>query len=180
MSAVSRQRAFLAAFRLTASVTKAAAAAQIERGMHYRWLADAEYAAEFERAKDEAAQSLEDEAVRRAHEGILQPVIYHGRECFRKVVDVNGQVVKVPVLDDSGNPKLDESGNGITRDLTEPLMIREYSDTLLIALLKAFRPAKYARNEVTGPNGGPIQSKLTVEFVDVPSEPGGTASEISR
>lgn len=36
--------------------------------------------------------------------------------------------------------------------------IREYSDTLLVAMLKANRPAKYReRYEVTGKDGGPIQ-----------------------
>lgn len=79
---VSKTGAFLAAFRATASVTKAAAAAKIERCLHYRWLKeDRQYAAEFERAKDEAAQTLEDEAVRRAVEGTQRPVFYRGKAC---------------------------------------------------------------------------------------------------
>lgn len=75
-------RAFLAAYRQTASITKAAAAAKIDRGMHYRWFASSlPYRQAFERASDEAAQVLEDEAVRRATEGTLEPVFYQGIKC---------------------------------------------------------------------------------------------------
>jgi hypothetical protein len=52
--------------------------------------------------------------------------------------------------------------------------IREYSDTLLIFLLKARDPDKYAervKKEVTGPGGGPIQQQThitsTAEFQEV-------------
>lgn len=43
--------------------------------------------------------------------------------------------------------------------------IREYSDTLLIFLLKARDPDKYAdrvRKELTGPGGGPIQQQTLI------------------
>lgn len=40
--------------------------------------------------------------------------------------------------------------------------IREYSDTLLIFLLKGRRPEKYReRHELSGPNGGPIPHAVT-------------------
>lgn len=82
MNAKSQARAFLAAYRVTASITKAAKAAKIERQMHYRWLAHSPgYAAAFEQAKDRAAQSLEDEAVRRAHQGVLEPKFWQGEMC---------------------------------------------------------------------------------------------------
>ena len=75
-------RAFLAAYRQTASITKAAAAAKVDRGMHYRWLASSEsYKKAFENAQLEAAELLEDEAVRRATEGTLEPVFYQGIKC---------------------------------------------------------------------------------------------------
>jgi hypothetical protein len=75
-------RAFLAAYRETAQVEKAAAAAKIDKGMHYRWLRkSADYRKAFERVQDEAAQHLEDEAVRRATEGVLEPVFYQGEKC---------------------------------------------------------------------------------------------------
>lgn len=169
MSAIpeAKQAAFLAAFCETASITKAAAAARIDRTMHYRWLdEDPEYNAKFVRAKKAAAQSLKDEAVRRAHEGIQRQVIYHGRPCYEPVLDNNGEPVKVPVLDEFGAPVFDDEGNEKARPIYEPVMIREYSDTLLLALLKAALPAEFARQELTGPDGGAIQTSLTVTFVD--------------
>jgi hypothetical protein len=79
--------------------------AGIDRGTHYDWLRkDREYRAQFEAATDQAAQALEDEAVRRAYEGVERPVYQMGKQVG---------------------------------------VIREYSDTLLIFLLKGLRPAKY-------------------------------------
>jgi hypothetical protein len=151
-----KKKAFLAAFKVSANLSKAAAAVGIERGMHYRWLKeDPWYIEEFERAKEEAAQSLEDEAVRRAHEGVLSPIVYHGRVCYESV----------PVLGDDGEPlKDEESGDPVTRAV--PLMKREYSDTLLLALLKAHLPKKY-RDSVAhvGADGGPLAADVTVRFV---------------
>lgn len=72
--------AFLAAYRLTASVTEAAKAAKIDRTLHYRWLKNEAYAAAFAEAEREAAETLEDEAVRRATAGVLEPVFYQGRK----------------------------------------------------------------------------------------------------
>jgi hypothetical protein len=116
-----KQRAFLAAFRLTASLTKAAEAAKCPRTLHYRWLDDATYMDAFETAKEEAGQSLEDEAIRRAHEGVLVPVFYKGK------------------------------ATGVQR---------EFSDAVLMFLLKGFKPDKYRERgsvELTGAGGGPIE-----------------------
>ena len=60
----------------------------------------------FVAAQDEAVQVLEDEAVRRAYEGVEKPVTVAGQREF----------------------------------------VREYSDTLLIFLLKGARPQKYRDN----------------------------------
>lgn len=80
-----RQAAFLAAFRTTACVSTAAKAAQIGRRRHYHWLKeDADYRLAFERVKEETIGALEDEAVRRAYEGWLEPVFYQGRQCGTK------------------------------------------------------------------------------------------------
>lgn len=132
---IPKRDAFLAAFKLTASITKAAAAAKCERGLHYRWLDDAEYREAFEAAKEEAAQSLEDEAVRRAYEGVLEPLVYQGEFTYER--DAKGR-----------------------RKLKKPLGIRKYSDALMMFLLKGFKPDKYRERgsvELTGANGGPIE-----------------------
>jgi hypothetical protein len=77
---VSKQRAFLAAYVTTASVSKSAAAAGVDRSLHYRWLKDdGEYGKAFELAYQQAGDLLEDEAVRRAHDGIMEPVFYKGK-----------------------------------------------------------------------------------------------------
>lgn len=46
--------------------------------------------------------------------------------------------------------------------------IQEYSDTLMIFLLKGAKPKKYMDRlvqEVSGPAGGPIQAEVKIEFV---------------
>jgi len=100
----SRQRRFLVALLGTGgNVTRAAVAANLSRRIHYRWLdIDPKYKVAVERAEREAAQVLEDEARRRAFEGVLKGVYYKG-----KVVGYEVQ----------------------------------YSDRLLIQLLKANHPA---------------------------------------
>lgn len=138
MELVSKKPAFLAAFRATASITKAARAAKIDRHLHYDWLEDyPEYAAAFERAKEDAAQTLEDEAVRRAHAGTEEPVIYQGALCYEWV----------EVIDK-------ETGEVLTRKRkSKPLTVRKFSDPLLMFLLKGFRPDKYRDNskvEISG------------------------------
>lgn len=115
----------MTAFAETASIKKSAKAAEIDKVQHYRWLeSDPEYAAEFERVRAIAAQALEDEAVRRAHQGVLKPVLWQGRPQFEIVRD----------------PK-----TGQIRG-QRPIVIREYSDTLLGLLLKAWMPKKYREN----------------------------------
>jgi len=75
-----KQSAFIAAYCVTASITKAAEASKVNRYAHYDWLErDPAYPARFERAKLEAGETLEAEAVRRAHEGVLEPVYYKGK-----------------------------------------------------------------------------------------------------
>lgn len=82
MNGNAKAKAFLAAYRLTASITHAAAAAKIDRALHYRWLKQSEsYAADFKAAYAEATDVLVDEATRRANEGVLEPVFFQGAPC---------------------------------------------------------------------------------------------------
>lgn len=86
------------AFKTCAGVTRACKTTDICRDTFYRWLEDdAPFKADNEDAREQAIDCLEDEALRRAHEGIEKPVTSAGK---REV-------------------------------------IREYSDSLLIFLLKA-------------------------------------------
>ena len=70
-----KQRALLAAFRETGNVRLACEAAKVGRSSHYRWLEDdCEYRAAFDLVKLQAADILEQEAYRRAVEGIEEPI----------------------------------------------------------------------------------------------------------
>jgi hypothetical protein len=83
-----KARAFLAAFRLTGSITEAALAAKIDRTMHYRWLKSPSYEQAFKKAQLEAGDMLEDIAVRRVREGPLDPIFYQGEKVgARRVYD---------------------------------------------------------------------------------------------
>lgn len=117
-----KKRAFLLAYIDTGGrITESSKRVKITRQMHYDWLEDdIEYAKAFEQAKDEAAATLEDEAVRRAVDGTTKPIFYQGEKC--------GEV-------------------------------QEYSDSLMMFLLKGLRPDKYRERsaiEHTGPGGGPV------------------------
>ena len=77
---VDKRPAFLAAYRVCASVKAAARAARISRQAHYNWLReDADYHVKFREAAIEAAGALEDEAVERAMVGVFEPNVFQGR-----------------------------------------------------------------------------------------------------
>ena len=56
---------------------------------------------------------------------------------------------------------------GVERPVTvaqQAVIIREYSDTLLLALLRAHRPEKFReRHEVTGKDGGPVTIRVVYD-----------------
>ncbi len=54
-------------------------AAGIDRTTHYRWLEDPDYAEQFALAQQDAGESLEAEARRRAVEGWQEPIFYQGQ-----------------------------------------------------------------------------------------------------
>lgn len=138
-----KKRAFLLAYVECGQLFKAALCAKINRQTHYHWLRDdPEYVNLFEQAKREMGEMLESEAIRRANEGVVEPIVYQGNFTY----------------------PLDENGK---QDRTkEPLGIRKYSDTLLIFLLKGAIPEKYKeRHEHTGPNGETVVARLELNYV---------------
>lgn len=76
-----KQIAFCAALAAAGgSVTRACEAVGVSRTTAYRWREeDAEFAAEWDRAKAIGLDALEDEALRRAFEGVEVPVLHHGK-----------------------------------------------------------------------------------------------------
>ena len=76
-----KKRAFLAAFAECGTVTHAAEIAKITRRMVQYWKKDdPEFAEAFRVAEEKAADRLEQEARRRAIEGVPEPVFYKGRK----------------------------------------------------------------------------------------------------
>ena len=76
-----RYAAFLAGLERGLSVTGAAAAANLPRGALYRWREDdPDFAAAWRMAALAGADLLEDEALRRAMEGVEKPVFYRGQQ----------------------------------------------------------------------------------------------------
>lgn len=101
-----KREKFLGVYKEIGIIRDAAKEAGINRGTVYKWLNnDQDFKVQFLAAKEDAAEKLEREAIRRAAEGVDKPVFYKG--------DIVGAV-------------------------------REYSDTLLIFLLKGMSPDKYA------------------------------------
>lgn len=123
-----KQQAFLNKFCDLANITKSATATRIGRRTVYDWLEnDKDFKVKFKKARKVAIGVLEDEAHRRAVEGIDKAIFYKGKKVKAKV--------------------------------------KEYSDTLLIVLLKANAPKKYReriQSQLTGPDGGPIKTESTV------------------
>jgi len=77
-----KQGAFLAAYRTCGNITRAAIIAKIDRSSHFRWIKEnSKYKTIFGDAHEAAADSLEEEARRRASEGWLEPVWYEGSQC---------------------------------------------------------------------------------------------------
>jgi hypothetical protein len=125
-----RRAAFLASLKETCNITKACELSGLSRTTAYDWRGDdPDFAVDWQKALDVAADLLEEEAVRRAKDGTLKPV-YQGGELVGH--------------------------------------IQEYSDTLMIFLLKGAKPQKYMERravEASGPSGGPIQAEIKIELV---------------
>ncbi len=116
----------LAALAETANVLKSSEIAKIARRTAYDWkAADPEFAGEWGKALDIGVDALEDEATRRAVDGVDEPVFYQG------------EAVGV---------------------------VRKYSDTLLIFLLKGRRPEKY-RDRPSHAIGVPDDGPVTFEVI---------------
>lgn len=91
-----RAQAFLAAYALTGSITIAAAAAKIQRGLHYRRLrTDEAYREAFDQADELAKGVLVDEAVRRAVHGTRKGVYYKGRRVNWELEYSDGVLIRL-------------------------------------------------------------------------------------
>lgn len=121
-----KKRAFLTAYSKTANIIRSCEFAKIDRSTQWHWMRDPDFAKAFETAKAMGCESLEAEAIRRATEGVQRLKFYEG------------EPIMVPALDKSGRPI---TKNG--QQVLVPYVEHEFSDTLLIFLLKGANPSKY-------------------------------------
>lgn len=133
--------AFCAALSETCNVGKACAAVGISRRTAYYWREDAaDFAEAWDHAMKIGLSALEDEAHRRAFEGVDKPLTHQGQftylRDFEAIDPETGERYPphmAPVLkDEKGAPRV--------------ATMKEYSDTLAIFLLKAHAPDKYRDN----------------------------------
>jgi hypothetical protein len=127
-------KGFLAALAQSGNIRLSCEAASISRVRAYELRGtDETFAAAWQSALDEAADVLEQEARRRAVEGV------------QRLKFDRGALITIPLRDAEGAPLLDADGN----PMTTPYVEHEYSDTLLIFLMKGANPEKYRdRSEV--------------------------------
>jgi hypothetical protein len=71
--------AFLADFSMTGNVRQSCAHVGIARSTVTEWRKDAKFSACFEIAREESVDRLEQEARRRALEGVTRPILYKGK-----------------------------------------------------------------------------------------------------
>lgn len=148
-----RKAAFLAALVASGgNVSRACQAVDICRMTAYEWRdEDKVFAVAWEKAKSAGLDALEDEALRRAFDGVDEPVFHQGQPTYVYERDERGEIVfdehvtEVPdgeggmrrVVNQKPRYVLDSRGN--PRVMTK----KGYSDTLAIFLLKGGKPEKY-------------------------------------
>lgn len=140
-----RDEKFFAALAAGDTVTKACRKAGYGRTSVFEWRRDdAEFAARYQDADEQAVERMEAEADRRAVQGIDKPVFYQGQP-VGQWYDAEG----LPCLADAMDV------NGIARAVRFVRYdVREYSDTLLMFRLKAKRPDRYRENSKVEHSGG--------------------------
>ena len=101
------QARFLECYATSGSVGLASRWAHVHRSSHHSWMkSDPTYPARFKDAQARAAQTFEDEAVRRAVHGVKRPMFYQG-----KPIKVNGEIAFETVYSDRLLERLLEANN---------------------------------------------------------------------
>jgi hypothetical protein len=82
-----KKRGFLLAYLECGQLRHTCRSVQVDHKSHYYWLKhDPAYKAAFAEARDLAASTLEDEAIRRARDGVVRPVYYLGEVVGEEIV----------------------------------------------------------------------------------------------
>lgn len=149
---------FLQALREYGVVSYAAEQANVSRSEVYRAKErNADFSAAWDEALEVATDALEKEARRRAESGVMRLKFHQGMPIMVPVLDDDGKPLMEPVFDDNGEPVLDKHGRQKEQMVLTPYIEHEYSDTLMIFLLKAHRPKKYRDNVDITSDGQQIQ-----------------------
>ncbi|MEE8609022.1 MAG: hypothetical protein V3S55_15565 [Nitrospiraceae bacterium] len=108
---------------------------------------DDEFDAGVRTALQDFRDSLGEEITRRGRDGWEEPVVHQGRLCYR--LNIDGSLM----LDDDFEPVF--------------LTVKKHSDRLLELQAKAYdeRYRDKASLEVTGKDGGAVESAITVKFI---------------
>lgn len=146
-----KQQRFIKAYRETANIKYSCKVAGVNRQTFYNWRdGDEAFQSQLPDADADADDTLEYALYDRGVLGVPSYVVSQGRIVYEDIPD----------LDEAGHQRIDDKGKIITKR-GDPLIERKYSDTLLLARLKARMPEKYkdkAQLEHTGKNGGPIDT----------------------
>jgi hypothetical protein len=158
-------RPFLLNLERTGNVSRSAGLAGVSSTAAYgRRKADADFAAAWDQALEDHTDRCEEELTRRAF-GYEEPVVYQGQLTPVWERDENGDVLmaeqQVPTKDGWARgtaPVQARNEDGSLRWLT----VTKFSDTLLLARVKAYRK-RYStdRTELTGADGGPVATTST-------------------
>jgi len=135
---------FLKFYAMMGNVSYASKKAKIGRVTVYQWLKkDDKFVRAMQLAGEEAVEHMEQEAFRRAMQGVKEPLYFQGDRIME--MDAGGKMV--------------------------PAYVTKYSDTLMIFLLKGHNPKKYRERgqiELVGSGGGPI--KIEDKTIKEPEE----------
>lgn len=132
--------AFIRALAEHGNVSRACREANVPRLTVYYWRDnDEDFKRLWDAAREVAKGSMEDEALRRAFEGVDKPVVYKGELSYQME----------PLLEEDGTPAIDSDGQVVMVRSTDehgrpiPLTVKEYSDSLAQFMLKAMDPETY-------------------------------------
>lgn len=139
--------AFLEALREWGNVTHAATVAGIDRSTAYKARErNSSFLRQWDDAIEHATDVLEMEARRRAERGVRRMKFHKGVPIMVPVLGEDGEIVLEKAVDSSGEAILKKDGSPLMVPRLTPYLEHEYSDTLMIFLLKAHRPKKFRDN----------------------------------
>lgn len=150
---IGNTQAFLAAYRKTRNIKRAAEAAGIRPELHHRRMREGDpsfdpaYVAVFRQAQELIKRDRADEAAARAEEMEAQALAAEDELYKRAVhgweepVTFKGQLSHKPLFNDDGSLKLNIAGNVMFSE--DIVTINKRSDALLQFFLRGARPDKY-------------------------------------